>query len=73
MGDAAPVVLAVDIGGSHVKIMSSAGGEERKAVSGPTMDAAAMADAVDKLATGFPYDVMAIGYPGPVVHGHVLS
>jgi polyphosphate glucokinase len=73
LGDAAPVVLAVDIGGSHVKIMSSAGGEERKAVSGSSMNAVAMADAVDKLAEGIPYDVMSIGYPGPVVHGRVLS
>ena len=73
MADTVPVVLAVDIGGSHVKIMSSAGGEERKVVSGPSMDAAAMADAVDKLAADIPYDVIAIGYPGPVVHDHVLS
>jgi polyphosphate glucokinase len=68
-----PVVLAVDIGGSHVKIMSSLGGEERKAVSGPKMDAASMSDAVEKLAHGLKYDVMAIGYPGPVVHNRVLA
>jgi polyphosphate glucokinase len=69
----APVVLAVDIGGSHVKLMSSAGGEERKAVSGPKMDASAMIDAVEKLASGLQYDVVAIGYPGPVTHNRVLA
>lgn len=43
-------VLAIDVGGSHVKIRTGAGSEERKAVSGPKMNAAGMADAVEKLA-----------------------
>lgn len=68
-----PVVLAIDIGGSHVKILSSAGGDERKAVSGPMMNAATMADIVEKLADGIDFDVIAMGYPGPVVHDKVLS
>jgi polyphosphate glucokinase len=72
MADKVPVVLAVDIGGSHVKIMSSAGGVEAKAVSGPAMDASGMCEAVLQLATGMDYDVLALGYPGPVVHNHVL-
>ncbi|MBF2714472.1 ROK family protein [Agrobacterium vitis] len=67
------IVLAVDVGGSHVKIMNSADGVESKAVSGPEMDAAAMADAVDTLASGMDYDVIAIGYPGPVVHNRILT
>ncbi|MEO5806517.1 ROK family protein [Devosia sp.] len=66
-------VLAIDIGGSHVKIMSSAGGDERKAVSGPAMNAKAMADAVEKLASGLSYDVIAMGYPGPVIHNRILA
>ena len=68
-----PIVLAIDVGGSHVKIQSSAGGEERKAVSGPKMNAASMADAVEKLAEGMTFDVVAIGYPGPVVHNKILT
>lgn len=68
-----PIVLAIDVGGSHVKIQSSAGGEERKAVSGPKMNAASMADAVEKLAEGVAFDVIAIGYPGPVVHNKILT
>lgn len=68
-----PTVLAIDIGGSHVKIRASAGGEERKAVSGPKMNAASLADAVEKLALGLVFDVVAIGYPGPVVHNKILS
>lgn len=67
------IVLAIDIGGSHVKIMSSAGGDERRAVSGAGMDAAAMADAVERLAADMTYDVIAMGYPGPVIHNRILS
>jgi polyphosphate glucokinase len=73
MDNKPPVVLAIDIGGSHVKIMSSARGEERKAVSGSQMDAAAMAAAVETLAAGIDYDVISMGYPGPVVHDHIFA
>ncbi len=61
-------VLAIDIGGSHVKIRSSAGGPERKADSGKDMTAAQMVAAVKDMEKGLDYDVIAIGYPGPVVH-----
>lgn len=62
-------VLAVDVGGTHVKVLAS--GEEtlRKVVSGPKMTPQQMVDAVKKMADGWAYDVIAIGYPGPVVHG----
>ncbi len=73
MSNTRPVVLAVDVGGSHVKVMSSGGSEEHRVVSGASMDAAAMADAVEKLAVGLDYDVIAIGYPGPVVHHRILA
>ena len=69
----APIVLAIDIGGSHVKIMTSDRHEERKAESGPGMDAAAMAGAVEELTDGIAYDVVAMGFPGPVVHNRILA
>lgn len=62
------IVLSIDIGGSHVKILSSAGGEEKKAESGKSMTAADMVAAVKSMADGMKYDVIAMGYPGPVVH-----
>ncbi len=68
-----PVVLSVDIGGSHVKILSSAGGQPRRVASGPGMDAAAMADAVERLARDLPFDVVSLGYPGPVVHDRIVA
>lgn len=61
-----PVVLAVDVGGSHVKILTSNGGTEAKAVSGPHMTAMQMIDTAKTLAAGLHYDVVSIGYPGPV-------
>ena len=66
------IVLAIDIGGSHVKIRSSAGGEEKKVDSCKTMSGADMVAAVKAMAEGMKYDVISMGYPGPVVHDKPL-
>ncbi|RWP15586.1 MAG: ROK family protein [Mesorhizobium sp.] len=71
--DSERIVLAIDIGGSHVKILTSAGGEERKADSGPGLTPQQMIAAVQTLADGLPYDVVSIGYPGPVHHNRPLA
>ncbi|MBM7322701.1 ROK family protein [Agrobacterium sp. S2] len=65
-------VLAIDIGGSHVKIRLSTGGEERKVESGKTMTGPEMVAAVTAMAKDMTYDVVAMGYPGPVVHNKPL-
>ncbi|MGA8534853.1 MAG: ROK family protein [Candidatus Tumulicola sp.] len=62
-------VLAVDVGGTHVKILATGQTEGRKVVSGPKMTAGAMVHAVKRLAGDWPYDAVSIGYPGPVLHG----
>jgi polyphosphate glucokinase len=62
-------VLVIDIGGTHVKIMASGHDDERQAASGPTMTAQQMADTVLAMANDWAFDVVSIGYPGPVVHG----
>ncbi|TPM30093.1 ROK family protein [Mesorhizobium sp. B2-3-4] len=66
--DTGQVVLAIDIGGSHVKILTSDGGQERRADSGPDLTPKQMIDKVKKLAQGLSYDVISMGYPGPVRH-----
>ncbi|MCF6115504.1 ROK family protein [Mesorhizobium muleiense] len=71
--DSEKIVLAIDIGGSHVKILTSAGGEERRADSGPGLTPQQMIAAVQTLADGLPYDVVSIGYPGPVHHNRPLA
>lgn len=63
-------VLVIDVGGSHVKIMVTGEREERRMDSGPTLTAAQMARGVRALATGWRYDAVSIGYPGPVVANH---
>ena len=62
----ARIVLSIDIGGSHVKVLTSAGGEERRADSGSGLTPQQMIETVKKLADGLPYDVISMGYPGPV-------
>ena len=54
------------------KILLSSGGEERQEKSGPDMTARQMIDKVKTLADGLHYDVVSIGYPGPVHHNKPL-
>jgi polyphosphate glucokinase len=62
-------VLVIDIGGTHVKIMASGHGKERKAASGPKMSAKDMVAIVRDLAGRWKFKAVSMGYPGPVVHG----
>ena len=71
--DVEKIVLSIDIGGSHVKILTSAGGAERRADSGPGLTPQQMAETVRKLAEGLSYDVISMGYPGPVTHNRPLA
>ncbi|RUV67826.1 MAG: ROK family protein [Mesorhizobium sp.] len=71
--DSEKIVLAIDIGGSHVKILTSVGGEERRTDSGPGLTPQQMIAAVQTLADGWPYDVISMGYPGPVHHNKPLT
>ncbi len=60
-------VLAIDVGGSHVKVSLSSNADGKRAVeSGPTMTASQMVAAVKQLAAGWEYDAIGMGYPGPV-------
>lgn len=61
-----PVVLAIDLGGSHVKMLLSSGSDRRAAVSGVTMSAQKMVETVKELTADWQYDVIGMGYPGPV-------
>jgi polyphosphate glucokinase len=66
-------VLVIDVGGTHVKVGSTDHQDLVKIESGPTMTPTLMVDAVKKVAGGWKYDAVAIGYPGPVVHGRPVS
>jgi len=66
-------VLAIDIGGTHVKILATGQDEPRRFASGPKLTPDAMVAGVEKLAKGWKYDVVSIGYPGPVLHGRPVG
>ncbi len=66
-------VLVVDVGGTHVKILATGQTEKREFASGPTLTARQMVAKVKRLARGWRYDVVAIGYPGPVMHDRVVA
>lgn len=65
-------ILVIDVGGTHVKILASGEKQPREVASGPSMTAMRMVEAVKKLATGWGYEAIAMGYPGPVAHGRIL-
>jgi polyphosphate glucokinase len=64
---AKPIVLAIDIGGTNVKILASGQTEPRKFPSGKDLTPRKMVAGVKKLAGDWEYDVVSIGYPGHVV------
>ena len=67
---AEPRILAVDVGGSHVKVrLSSGGGEDRRFDSGPDLTAQEMADGVKTLTADWAFDRVSIGVPTPVRDG----
>jgi len=63
-------VLVIDVAGTHVKVMATGQREERRTPSGSKMTAAHMVRDAKRLAKGWQYDCVSIGYPGPVLHGH---
>lgn len=66
-------VLAIDVGGTHVKTRVSGQTETRAFESGPTLTPARMIARVRRLTRDLKYDVVSIGYPGVVVHGKIAT
>lgn len=67
------IILAVDVGGTHVKCMTSKGLTRREFASGPHLSAKQMVKEIKRLTKDWPYDVISIGYPGPVAHSRPLA
>jgi polyphosphate glucokinase len=59
-------VLAIDIGGTHVKIFATGQHEQREFESGPKLTPESMVAGVKKLARDWKYELVSIGYPGRV-------
>ena len=66
-------ILAVDVGGSHVKALLSGEDEKRKFSSGPDLTAQEMVEGTLKLAEGWSYDRVSVGIPTPVRGGKPVA
>jgi predicted NBD/HSP70 family sugar kinase len=65
--------LVVDVGGTHVKVLASGRRAPVKIVSGPTLTPRDMVRAVRNATSGWSYDRVSIGYPGPVHDGKPIE
>jgi predicted NBD/HSP70 family sugar kinase len=65
----AKVVLSIDVGGTSVKVRTSEVEEVRQHPSGPELTPASMVAAVREMTADWDYDVISVGFPGPVVNG----
>jgi polyphosphate glucokinase len=66
-------VLVIDVGGTSVKILATGHGQSRSFRSGPTLTPTQMVSRVKKLAADWIYEVVSIGYPGPVLGGRPIA
>lgn len=67
------VVLAVDVGGSHVKALASDQQERRRFASGPTLTPEEMVSGVLAAVADWAWDVVSVGIPTPIRHGKVVA
>jgi polyphosphate glucokinase len=66
-------ILVIDVGGTHVKVRATGHKNRVEIPSGLKMTANKMVAVVRKIIASWKYDVITIGYPGPVLHGHIVS
>ena len=66
-------ILAIDVGGSHVKTRLSGRREMRQFESGPKLTPRQFVTRVHELNGDLSFDAVSIGYPGVVVHGKIMA
>src|SRR5215469_12250592 len=66
-------VLVIDVGGTHVKVLASGEREPRKFESGPKLTAQQMVRGVKGVVGDWKYDVVSIGFPGPVLRNRPVT
>src|SRR5215813_6325495 len=72
-------VLAIDIGGTNVKILATGQDERQEFESGPKLTPQSMVARVKELAKSWKYELVSIGYPGlvrlnrPIAEPHNLA
>jgi len=70
---APPRVLVIDVGGTHVKTSVTDQHESRVFDSGPTLTPERMVASVRKLTSDWKFDVISMGYPGPVANNRLIA
>jgi len=66
-------ILTIDVGGANIKLLASNEHAPRKIASGPKLTAAQMVADVQAATSDWTYDVISIGYPGPVLHDRPIA
>src|SRR6516165_3577454 len=66
-------ILTIDVGGSHVKFMTNRVRKKREFSSGQQLSAEAMVKRVKDLTKDWSYDVVSLGYPGPVLRNRPIA
>ena len=66
-------ILVLDVGGTNLKALATGQRVPRKVGSGPTLTARRMVAAAKKLSSGWSYDAVSVGYPGPVLRGRPVA
>ena len=69
MARASVKILVIDVGGTNIKVLASGRRTPIKIPSGPRMTPRIMVEEVLEATSGWEYDVVSIGYPGPVSRG----
>jgi polyphosphate glucokinase len=64
-------ILVIDVGGSHVKFRLSDQDELRKVESGPEFTPQQLVETLRRTTADWPYEVVSIGFPAPVVSGKI--
>ncbi|HEX5448563.1 MAG TPA: ROK family protein [Gaiellaceae bacterium] len=67
-----PAVLAIDIGGNRVKLLTSSSDERRSFVSGPDFTPQQLVEGIKANREGWSWDVISVGIPTPVKNGKLI-
>ncbi|MGV3710860.1 MAG: ROK family protein [Gemmatimonas sp.] len=73
MTSSLPKVLVVDVGGTNVKLMNTGRKSAVKVPSGESLTPVQMMEGVQRVTADWEFDVVAMGFPSPVVHGRILK
>jgi predicted NBD/HSP70 family sugar kinase len=67
-----PKVLVIDVGGTHIKLLTTGQTAPVKIPSGPSVTASEMVRIVKEAVHDWKFDCITLGYPGPIINGHPL-